>query len=159
MTTVTDRRWHPADDYDDKARWLDDTDGGDRWRAYGACRAEGVDPELFFPVVVRQERRTERRGDELVEVVVDVPTDEEPPYPPPEAKAICDRCPVIGRCLERYMDEDAGIFGGLTAYQRGLMNKKVVRKRCLACSSTDLVTNATQRKEICLRCGYSWDIM
>lgn len=151
MTTVTNRRWHPAGDYDDRDRQLDDADGGDRWRAYGACRADGVDPELFFPVEVER----------IVEggVVVEVATDNELAYPPPEVKAICDRCQVRGRCLERYMNEESGIFGGLTAYQRGLMTKKIVRKRCLACSSTDLVMNATQRKEICLRCGHSWDIL
>lgn len=137
------RTWQPIEDYDDNARWLDDADGGDRWRAWAACRDK--DPALFFPTV---------------QVVVDdVVTEEEPPYPPPEVKAICDRCPVPGRCLDKFMEEEQGVFGGLTGYQRRLLTKKVVRKRCLSCASTDLVTHSSQRKEICLACGVSWDIL
>lgn len=146
-----------TEDYDDRARWLDDADGGERWRAFTACR--DADPTLFFPVVYRRERQQEEHNGQLVEVVVDVPTDEEPPYPPPEVKAICDRCPVRGRCLDRFMNEEEGIFGGLTGYQRKLLTKKIVRKRCLSCGSEDLVTNSTQRKEICLACAQSWDIL
>jgi WhiB family transcriptional regulator, redox-sensing transcriptional regulator len=135
--TLPSASWRPTEDYDDRDRWLDDQDGGDRWRSHRACDVSKAD--LFFPPV-------DENGDE-------------PPYPSPEAKAICDRCPVRGRCLDEYMNEDYGIFGGLTAYQRGLMTKKIVRKRCLSCGGTDLVLNGSQRKELCLACGYSWDVL
>jgi hypothetical protein len=138
---------------------LDDADGGDRWRAWAACR--GKDPALFFPLVVRREVVPERviNGEVVPSHVIEVTTDDEPPYPPPDVKAICDRCPVRGQCLNKFMNEDAGVFGGLTGYQRGLMTRKIKRKRCLSCASTDLVTHSSQRKEICLACGVSWDIL
>lgn len=146
--TLPSASWRPTEDYDDRDRWLDDADGGDRWRAWAACR--DADPALFFPI-----QETKTVGEDGVVVV----TEDEPPYPPPEVKEICDRCPVRGRCLDEYMEEDYGIFGGLTAYQRGLMTKKIVRKRCLSCGSTDLVLNSSQRKEVCLACGCSWDVL
>lgn len=158
MTTFLPRAsWRPSDDYDDEARWRDDVDNGWRWQDYRACR--DVDPNLFFPVVVRRERRVERRGDDVVEVVVDVVTDEEPPYPPPEVASICHRCEVSGRCLERNLDAEFGIFGGTTGYQRSLLNRKIVRKQCPVCGGTDLVLNQSQRKEICLNGGHSWDVL
>lgn len=158
MTTSLPRaRWQPTDDYDDEARWQDDRDHGWRWQDYRACR--DVDPELFFPIIVRRETRTERRGDAVVEVTVEVPTDDEPAYPPPEPREVCARCPVRGRCLERNMDAPYGIFGGLTAYQRGLMTKKIVRRQCFICGGTDLVLNNSQKKELCLGCGHSWDVL
>jgi hypothetical protein len=160
VTTFVPRsRWRPNDDYDDHARWADDADGGDRWRAYAAC--VDADPAKFFPIVVERRVVPERvvDGKVVAAEVVEVPTDEEPPYPPPAVKKICDRCPVAGRCLDRYMDEEFGIFGGTTGYQRQLMTKKIVRKQCLSCGSKDLVTNSSQRKEVCLGCGLSWDVI
>lgn len=158
MTTSLPRAsWRPDDEYDDDARWRDDHDNGWRWQDYRACR--DVDPNVFFPVVVRRERRVERRGPDVVEVVVDVPTDEEPPLPPPEVKAICDDCPVVGRCLERNLNAEFGIFGGTTGYQRQLMTKKVTKKSCPWCGSTDVVRHRSQPKEQCLACTNSWDII
>lgn len=149
MTAPTRQRApEPIGDYDDNARWLDDADGGDRWRAWAACR--DVDPALFFPT---QETKTVDKDG------VVVVTEDEPAYPPPEVKEICDRCPVRDRCLERFMDEDTGIFGGMTGYQRRLMTKKIVRKRCLSCGSEDLVIGSSQRQELCLACGMSWDVI
>lgn len=145
MTTFLPRRWQPTDDYDDDARWRDDADGGDRWRAYGACRADGVDPDLFFPVDVT--------------IDGDVVSEEEPAYPPPEVMAICNRCRVRAKCLTRYVNEPYGIFGGTTGYQRALMNKKIKRKGCPGCGSTDVVQSTSQRQEACLACGISWDVL
>jgi hypothetical protein len=152
-------RWRPEDDYDDHARWADDVDGGDRWRAYAACR--DADPRLFFPVVVERRVVPDRviDGELAPGYVLEVETDEEPPYPPPAVKAICDRCPVAGRCLDKHMDDEYGVFGGTTGYQRRLMTKKIVRKHCLGCGSPDLVTSSSQKKEVCLACGVSWDIL
>lgn len=143
MTTTL--RWRPTDDYDDEARWLDDRDGGDRWQDWRAC-GDDVDPNLFFPT-------------QPVVEDGEVVGEEEPAYPPPEPREICARCPVAGRCLERNMNQPYGIFGGMTAYQRGLTTKKILRKRCLNCGSTDLVVNGTQKKEVCLACAMSWDII
>src|SRR5687768_1051467 len=107
---------------------------------------------MFFPVKV-----TTRVVDGVVTQFL---TDEEPEYPPPNVKAICDRCPVRGRCLDKFIDEPQGIFGGTTGYQRELLTKKVKpRKRCAVCTSTDVVLNNNQKKEACLACGHSWDVL
>lgn len=149
------------EEYDDKARWLDDRDGGERWRAWAACRDD--DPAMFFPTVIERKRvpipTTEFNSVNDGFTFIEIDTGEEPPFAPPEVKAICDHCPVRGRCLERFMDEDNGIFGGMTGYQRQLLTKKIVRKRCLGCGSSDLVMNANQKKELCLACGTSWDVL
>lgn len=142
------RRWRPTDEYDDEARWLDQQDGGNRWRDYGACLADGVDPEMFYPT----RQRVRNVSDEGVLLV-----EEETPYPPAEAKQICDRCPVRDVCLARNLDEEFGIFGGMTGYQRGLLNKKIRRKHCPGCGSTDVVTSASGHQEVCLACSVSWD--
>lgn len=156
MTNSLRRVTPPVEEtYDDHDRWLDDRDGGDRWRSYAACRDE--DPALFFPLVVERRRVVDPMGDVSYE---DVVTDEEPPYPPPNVKAICDRCTVAGKCLDKFMDEDQGIFGGTTGYQRQLLTKKVKpRKRCAVCTSPDVVVNNNQKKEACLACGHSWDVL
>ena len=161
MTRSMSSRWTPTEDYDDSDRWLDDQDGGDRWRAWAACRDK--DPSLFFPLEVKRVRvpvpTSEYNSVSDGYTFIEVPTDDEPAYPPPAVKAICDRCPVRARCLERYMNEPVGIFGGTTGYQRALMTKKIVRKRCVSCGSGDLVMNNNQKKELCLACGVSWDVL
>lgn len=144
------------EDYDDHARWLDDQDGGSRWENWAACRDR--DPAMFFPVDVKLVTPAVRDQDGNV-VTEAVYVEEELAYAPPEVKAICDRCPVRARCLERNMNEEFGIYGGYTGFQRGLMTKRIVRKRCLGCGSNDLVMNANQKKEICLACGVSWDVL
>lgn len=35
-----------------------------------------------------------------------------------EAKALCAKCPVRATCLERGMDEEFGVWGGLTRAER-----------------------------------------
>lgn len=159
MTTSHAARLSATDsheDYDDQDRWLDDQDHGWRWQRHGACRTE--DPALFFPVVVKEKRETVVKDGVEVEVVTQ--TEEEPPIAPPDVRAICNRCPVAGRCLERNMDMDYGVFGGITGYQRQLLTKKIVRKRCPRCGNEHLVKGGVaQKKEICLACGLSWDII
>jgi WhiB family redox-sensing transcriptional regulator len=123
-----------------RARWQSDDDNDrredDLYRD-AACR--GADPELFFPVG--------RYGEE------------EPAIAPPEVKKICHRCPVAGQCLDRFGDEEFGVYAGTTGYERQLLRKKIVRKQCVRCQSTDVVKNNTQKKEVCLACGLSWDIL
>lgn len=106
----------------------------DDWRTSSACRYR--EPQLFFP--------EDKDG-------------VEPAYPPPDVKRICDMCPVRTQCLTAYMDEEYGIYGGMTGYQRGLMTKKIVRKRCPGCRSEDLVLE--NKHELCLACGVSWDVI
>jgi WhiB family redox-sensing transcriptional regulator len=69
-----------------------------RWAQQGACRAPGVDPDLFFPVGVR--------GPALLQITA--------------AKAVCARCPVTADCLAAAMrsPEAAGIWGGTTPEER-----------------------------------------
>lgn len=64
-----------------------------------------------------------------------IPTDiffEGPTYDPIAAKQACRNCPVSRECLEyqlryemRGTAQTAGIFGGLTADQRGPLRKKL----------------------------------
>lgn len=144
------------EDYDARDRWLDDRDHGWRWQRYGACRNE--DPTLFFPTVVTRKHETVVKNGVEVDEVIE--TEEEPPVAPPETREICQRCPVVGRCLERNMDMESGVYGGLTGYQRQLLTKKIVRKRCPSCGNEHLVKGGVgQKKEVCLACGLSWDII
>lgn len=155
--TLSGTGWEPEEDYDERDRQLDDRDGGWRWQDYSACRT--TDPALFFPVVTRRESRTSVVDGRTVSEVVEVVTDEEPALPSPEVRAICQRCPVASRCLEKNIDAEYGVFAGLTAYQRGLLTRKIVRKRCVSCGSEDLVKSVNQREEVCLSCGLSWEIL
>lgn len=132
MTTILTR--DGSSDYDNHDRRADDEYGGDRWRRYVKCR--DADWSLFFP--------EDQEG-------------VEPAYPPPEAKRICDHCEVRSRCLTAHMNEEYGIYGGMTGFQRGLLTKKIVRKRCPGCTSEDVVTE--NKKEFCLACGVSWDVI
>lgn len=72
----------------------------DDWRKDAACL--GVDPDLFFPV----------RND-----VVNVKA----------AKAVCAGCPVRDECLEEYLWEEVGVFGGTSAKERRKLRKGVPR--------------------------------
>jgi WhiB family redox-sensing transcriptional regulator len=40
-----------------------------------------------------------------------------------KAKALCDECPVQAECLEAGMDEEYGIWGGLSPKQRRRLKK------------------------------------
>ncbi len=68
------------------------------WRDRSACR--GLDPGIFYPM-----------GDE----------------DSPEAKVVCEACPVRQPCLEHALAtrENEGIWGGLTARER----RRLIRQR------------------------------
>lgn len=119
-----------------RARWRPNDEPEEDLFTDAACR--DADPDLFFPGGA---------------------DGEEPPLASPEVKEICRRCPVAGQCLDRFIDEEFGVFAGTTGYERQLLTKKIVRKQCVRCQSTDVVKNNTQKKEICLACGLSWDIL
>ena len=66
------------------------------WLTRAACRGlEGIN---FFP----------ERGED-----------------PRPAKAVCAQCPVRTECLNEFMDEPVGIFGGLSGRER----RKIKRER------------------------------
>lgn len=81
--------------------------------------------------------------------------DDEPPYPRPEAKWYCDRCPVRKECLDWAQSTGAvGTWGGTSTYQRSVLRRPRQRKGCPGCESKLLVVE--QGKELCLACGVSW---
>ena len=70
------------------------------WTQRAACRAPGVDPDLFFPA-----------------------SDTPPPAQVSAARKICSRCPVKARCLQWALQtgEPAGIWAGTTPAERRML--------------------------------------
>ena len=104
----------------------DETD----WQTMAECR--GVSRDLFFPDY---------------DWAVD-----------PAIIAICNRCPVREDCLKFALDHDEefGIWGGLTEWQRRQITMTRVRVRCPDCRSD--LTAEDERFGVCLSCGLSWPI-
>jgi WhiB family redox-sensing transcriptional regulator len=77
------------------------------WRHRAICRDE--DPELFFPVG--------NSGPALLQIA--------------EAKAVCERCPVITECLNWALEtgQDAGVWGGLSEDERRSLKRRRARAR------------------------------
>ncbi|MEU3297558.1 WhiB family transcriptional regulator [Streptomyces longwoodensis] len=77
------------------------------WRERALCRFE--DPDLFFPIG--------RADNALVLVQTD------------EAKAVCRRCPVLGRCLQWALDTGPmdGIWGATTEGERRALRRRAAR--------------------------------
>jgi WhiB family redox-sensing transcriptional regulator len=77
------------------------------WRHRAICRDE--DPELFFPVG--------NSGPALLQIA--------------EAKAVCERCPVINECLNWALEtgQDAGVWGGLSEDERRSLKRRRARAR------------------------------
>lgn len=85
----------------------------DTWLKQAACRADGIDPELFFPA--------QENGPSLK-----------------KARAVCKRCPVKPSCLQDAMATEGGkpatsrhgVYAGLTGNQRyGLYTRARERAR------------------------------
>jgi WhiB family redox-sensing transcriptional regulator len=76
-------------------------DGSER----AACLCE--EPELFFPIG--------NSGPALTQIE--------------EAKAVCNRCPVIDACLGFALENGmtAGVWGGLTEDERRALRRRTVR--------------------------------
>ena len=76
------------------------------WKTRAACRDE--DPELFFPI------SSVGAGAEQIE----------------EARQVCRRCPVRGRCLEEALDrnEKSGIWGATTPEEREKLRRRRMRR-------------------------------
>jgi len=77
------------------------------WRHRAICRDE--DPELFFPIG--------NSGPALLQIA--------------EAKAVCERCPVIGDCLSWALEsgQDAGVWGGMSEDERRALKRRRARAR------------------------------
>jgi WhiB family transcriptional regulator, redox-sensing transcriptional regulator len=75
------------------------------WSDRAACLSE--EPELFFPIG--------NIGPALVQIQ--------------EAKAVCNRCPVIDACLSFALEfgHDIGVWGGLTEGERRALKNGTVR--------------------------------
>ncbi|GGX81657.1 WhiB family transcriptional regulator [Streptomyces fructofermentans] len=77
------------------------------WRERSLCRYEA--PDLFFPI------GTHDRGPALLQ------TD--------EAKAVCRRCPVMGRCLDWALESGPveGVWGATTEAERRALRRRAAR--------------------------------
>lgn len=80
------------------------------WRQQAACLQE--DPEMFFPVG--------DSGPALAHVE--------------EAKAVCQQCPVIDKCLTWALEsgEDAGVWGGRSERERRTLRQRMARAHRVA---------------------------
>ena len=88
----------------------------DNWQDRGACRGE--DPELFFPLGTT--------GPALAQIA--------------QAKAVCERCPVIDWCLQWALEtrQDFGVWGGLSEDERFVMlGRQRGRRRLDGLSATE----------------------
>lgn len=86
--------------------------------------------------------------------------DDEPPYPTEPQRACCNLCPVRTDCLNHALDthEPAGVWGGMTYYQRTLLLRVRSRKSCPGCGANDTISEggSARQHEVCLACGISW---
>lgn len=78
------------------------------WRASALCRVEGHDPELFFPIG--------STGPAALRQIA-------------EAKAVCDRCPVIAQCRAEAEEKagTCGVWGGTSEDDR-LNNRRRAKR-------------------------------
>jgi hypothetical protein len=87
--------------------------------------------------------------------ITDGDDDDEPSYPPPDARAFCERCVVKPECYQHAIDfNEVGVWGNTTSYQRRQLSREKERAKCPGCGSTDLFTE--NGIELCLSCGISW---
>jgi WhiB family redox-sensing transcriptional regulator len=75
------------------------------WSDRAACLLE--EPELFFPIG--------NTGPALMQI--------------DEAKAVCNRCPVVDACLRFALasGQSAGVWGGLAEDERRALQRRIVR--------------------------------
>lgn len=111
---------------------------GADWRTFARCQKE---PGTFAIVEIND------KGDE-------------PPYPTAAQTTCCNLCPVRTDCLNHALakQEPAGVWGGMTTYQRGLLSKVYSRKSCPGCSSNEIIIDGhgSRQHEVCVSCGVSW---
>lgn len=79
----------------------------------------------------------------------------EPHYPTRDALRLCERCPVRAECYAHAeLNNEWGIWGGTTRYQRSLLRRTMKRATCPACAARHVVPLINF--EVCLTCGVSW---
>lgn len=85
---------------------------------------------------------------------------DEPHYPSPRARELCNRCPFRPDCLQFALnnDVDYGVWGGMSAFQREQISRKQSRKRCPSCGRSDTIIQENN-DEICMSCCISWPII
>lgn len=135
MTAVIDSTGvDPRNDLD----VLDAISRGVSWETFARCRTQ---PETFV-------------------IADDLLTGDEPLYPTPAQELCCQLCPVRTVCLQHALDarEAAGVWGGMTTYQRGLLTRVYSRKSCPGCSSHEIIVEGfgSRTHEVCTACGVSW---
>jgi len=110
---------------------------GADWRTFARCQSE---PGTF--------------------AVMDDANGDEPLYPTAAQVLCCQLCPVRTECLAHALDnrEPAGVWGGMTTYQRKLLTRVYSRKSCPGCSSHDIIVEGygSRTHEVCTACGVSW---
>lgn len=107
----------------------------DDWKRRAACK--DASPEIFITP-----------GD----------FDDEPSYPPREARVYCDLCPVKPECLQYGIESNAiGVWGGTSSYQRRQLTRDRGRVKCPGCGSPDIINE--HGVELCIACGVSWHII
>ena len=93
----------------DSAAFLRDVPDPDPFDG-AACRADGVDPDWFFPEAEDADAKYTRADLNRLRA--------EHYEKAARAKLICAGCPLAATCLLLGMDEEYGVFGGLTAKER-----------------------------------------
>lgn len=84
--------------------------------------------------------------------------DEDSILVPPEAKRICDHCPVKDNCLTANLSNPWGIYGGTTGEQRNkILRGHVGTPACPGCGSTEMIMEDVGH--VCIDCGVSWPIL
>jgi WhiB family redox-sensing transcriptional regulator len=98
-------------------------------------------------------------GEPIETFVTTGDADDEPPYPSPRARALCNGCQFRPDCLQFALDNDIdyGVWGGMSAYQREQISRKQSRKSCPACGNKDSIVQENNH-EVCLGCGVSWPL-
>lgn len=133
MTAVIEPRINQRGEID----VLDAVARGVDWRAFARCKAQ---PETFR--------------------IIEDEDGNEPNYPTAEQALCCQLCPVRTVCLEYALDanEQAGVWGGMTTYQRRLLSRVYSRKSCPGCSSKEIIVEGygSRTHEVCTACGVSW---
>lgn len=82
---------------------------------------------------------------------------EEFEVPDPDIIKLCWSCPIRESCLNWALSHDeVGIWGGLSEYERGLIQRRRHRVRCPDCRSDSVIEEG--RFEVCLSCGLSWPV-
>lgn len=83
------------------------------WRDRAECRHE--DPDLFFPIGTS--------GPAVLQTQ--------------QAKAVCERCPVLGECRAWALDhaQDGGVWGGLDEDELRALRRRLARRRVRSAGS------------------------